>query len=198
MKIEPAQYRPAQRHSSARVPRELSDPRSMASSVNRLMNAAEGLGLAENPLPDATQDTVSALGAGFAAFNVGAKLYSKDWLGSLESTAGSSVSLVGGVKLLTEQESLSDSASLIGAALNGGLAIRDVRTKKYLDASLKAATAIGLSMTALGVGEAASVGLAVLGVSGLCDFTRGQLKKDASKEAAQELAAREGFVIPLW
>lgn len=170
----------------------------MASSVNRLMNAAEGLGLGENPLPDGTQDTVSALGAGFAAFNIGAKVYNRDWVGGLEGTASGSVSLVGGVKLLTDAEPISDGASLIGAALNSGLALRDVRSKKYLDASLKAATALGLSMTALGGGEVASVGLAVLGVSGLADFTRGQLKKDGSQTADAELAARHGYVIPLW
>ena len=162
---------------SSRVPAPLSVPRSAVSNVNRVLKAAEGLQLFDNPIPEGVQDTVAILGAGFAAYNIGAELYDRDWKGAVEDTASGAVSLLGGVKLLTDNEAVTDGFSLAGAALNGGLAVRDIRQKKYFDAGIKLATATGLSMTSLGPGGVEAAGLAVLGVSGLVDLTVDQVKK---------------------
>ncbi len=162
---------------SARIPEPFSAPRSALSNINRLLNAAEGFQLFDNPLPDGVQDTVSLLGAGFAAFNIGAEIYDRDWMGALEDTASSSTSLLGGVKLLTDNELVTDGVGLAGAVLNGGLAVRDIRQKNYFDAGIKIATATGLSLTSLGAGVTESVGLTILGVSGLVDLAHDQIQK---------------------
>lgn len=172
---------------SASVPAWLSAPRSAVSNVNRLLKAAEGLGALENPIPDGVQDTVSALGAGFAAFNIGAELYEQDWMGALEDTANGSVSLLGGVKLFTDHQVPLDGLSLGGAALNTAFAARDFADGRHLEGSLKVANSAGLTLTALGGGVAESVGLALLGVSGLVDLAHDQVR-----------AARERDELDIW
>lgn len=162
---------------SLRIPEPLSIPRSALSNLNRIFKGAEGLHLIDNPLPGEVQDTVSILGAGFAAFNVGAELYDRDWMGALEDTASSSTSLLGGIKLLTDNESVADGFGIAGAVLNCGLAVQDISEMKYFDAGIKIATATGLSLTSLGSGIAESVGLTVLGVSGLVDLANDQVQK---------------------
>lgn len=162
---------------SARVPDLLSAPRSAVSNVNRLLKAAEGLEWIDNPLPDGVQDTVSVLGAGFAAFNIGTELKDRDWMGALEDTAGGAVSLLGGVRLMTEVEGVRDGFGLAGAALNTGMAVRDLKNGKLYDASMKIADAAGLTMTALGCPVVNSIGLTILGVSGLVDIAVTQTKK---------------------
>lgn len=159
------------------MPEAISAPRSAISNANRLLKAAEGLQLFDNPIPGEIQDTVSLLGAGFAAYNIGAEVYDRDWIGAVEDTAGGAVSLLGGIKLVTDNEVVTDGFGLAGAALNGGLAIRDIRRKKYFDAWIKLATATGLGMTSLGAGGVESVGLAILGASGLVELTVGQVQK---------------------
>ena len=153
----------------------------MVSNTNRLLKAAEGFGLIDNPLPGGVQDTVSALGAGFAAFNIGAELYDKDWLGALEDTANGSVSLLGGVKLVTSSGPVLDGVALTGAALNGAFAARDFSQGKHVDGALKVANAAGLALGTLGSPVAQSVGLAVLGASGLFDLAYERLKKPEEK-----------------
>lgn len=168
---------PAPPKDSARVPDILSAPRSTVSNVNRLLNAAEGLEWIDNPLPDGVQDTVSVLGAGFAAFNIGAEIKDRDWMGALEDTAGGAVSLLGGVRLMTEVEVVRDGFGLAGAALNTGMAVRDLKNGKLYDASMKIADAAGLAMTALGCPVVNSIGLTILGVSGLVDIAVTQTQK---------------------
>lgn len=162
---------------SVQVPEPISAPRSVISSTNRLLKAAEALQGFENPIPDAVQDTVSLLGAGFAAFNIGAEIYDRDWRGALQDTASGSVSLLGGVKLMTDNELVSNGFGLAGAALNSGLAAQDIAHKKYFDAGIKLATATGLGLTSLGAGAVESAGLAILGAAGLVDLTVDQVRK---------------------
>ncbi len=173
----PRSASPAPPKDSARVPDILSAPRSTISNVNRLFKAAEGLEWIDNPLPGGVQDTVSVLGAGFAAFNIGAELKDRDWMGALEDTAGGAVSLLGGVRLMTEVEGVRDGFGLAGAALNTGMAVRDLKNGKLYDASMKIADAAGLTMTALGCPVVNSIGLTILGVSGLVDIAVTQTKK---------------------
>lgn len=171
---------------SAKVPSWISQPRSAVSNANRLLKAAEGLGLMTNPMPDGVQDTVSILGAGFAAFNVGAELYDGDWVGALEDTASGSVSLLGGVKLLTDSAPVVDGVAWAGAALNGAFAVRDFRQGKTVEGALKVATATGLGLGTMGSPVAQSVGLAILGTSGLIDLAYGHLgPQDKGKKPAQ-------------
>ena len=177
MLIERYTPTPLPRKESARVPELISAPRSVVSNANRLFKAAEGLQVFENPIPDAVQDTVSLRGSGFAAFTIGAEIYDRDWRGALQDTASGSVSLLGGVKLLTDNELVSDGFGLAGAALNSGLAAQDIAHKKYFDAGIKLATATGLGLTSLGAGAVESAGLAILGVTGLVDLTVDQVKK---------------------
>jgi hypothetical protein len=135
----------------------------------------------QNPLPDGVQDTVSVLGAGFAVFNIGAEVYDRDWLGAVEDTANGSVSLLGGVKLITEAQPVVTGVSLAGVALNGAFAIRDFKRGKHVDGALKVATAAGLGLGTLGSPVAQSLGLALLGTSGLFDLAYERL---SAKNAA--------------
>jgi hypothetical protein len=154
------------------IPSPLSRPRSGVSALNRLFKAAEQRGIRNNPFPQSFQNKVSALGAGFAAVNIGAEILEGDIVGALEDTGSGAVSLVGGAKLLKGSTVLLRRLNVAGAVLNGGLAVRDIANGDYLDAGLKAGTAGGLVLAAIGGTVTGPLGLAILGGIGLFELGR--------------------------
>ncbi len=154
------------------VPSIIGEPRSAISSVNRLLKANEGLFNGRNPIPQAFQNKVSALGATFATINAASELASGDVVGALEDVGDGAVSLVGGAKLLGASEIALRRLNVVGAVINGGLAVRDFNNGEYLEGGLKAGTAAGLILLAIGGPVTVPVGLAILGGIGLFEIGR--------------------------
>lgn len=152
---------------SFKVPDVLSKPRSGLSAVNRVFRAADGFGWMENPIPVGFQRTVSGLGAGVAIVNIAGELSDGDYQGAIEDTANGATSLIGGASLLGVSDGTLQAFSLAGATLNAALAMNDFEAGKKVDATIKASQAIGLALRSTGDATANSVGLAILGVSGI-------------------------------
>ena len=152
---------------SFKVPDILSKPRSGISAVNRVLRAADGFGWMENPVPQSFQQTVSALGAGVAVVNVAGELVDGDYAGAVEDVANGATSLIGGASLLGASDGSLQAFSLAGATLNAALAMNDFEAGKKVDAAIKASQAVGLAFRATGDATANSVGLAILGITGI-------------------------------
>lgn len=161
------------------VPKGLSKPRSVLSSADKLFKAADGFGLMDNPLPSPLRTTVSALGAGFAAANVGAELLDGDWKGAIVDVADGAVSLTGGAKLLGMPQIGLGGMYAAGAALNTAVAFQEIKKGDPVDGYLRIGDAVGMSLVAIdalaptAIGPAAGpLGLAILGSVGLISVAR--------------------------
>lgn len=157
---------------SYELPKSLTKPRSTISATNRLLRAADGLGVLANPLPRSFQTTVSAVGAGVAGLAVVTELADRDFFGALEDTSDGAVSLLGGIRLLGVTGSPLRGITGMGAVLNAGFAARELRDGNRLKATVKACKALGLGLRATSNGVAGSVGLGVLGAVGLFESAR--------------------------
>ena len=156
----------------------LSKPRSVLSSADKLLNAAEGFEIMNNPLPSPLRTTVSALGAGFAVANVGAEILDRDWKGAVVDLADGAVSLTGGAKLLNMPRLGVGGMYAAGAALNTVVAIGEIKNGERTDGYLRIGDAVGMSLVALDAlaptacSAAGPLGLAILGSIGLVGVVR--------------------------
>lgn len=149
------------------VPSTLSRPRSFVSSVNRVFKALEKCELLRNPLPQAFQASVSALGGLFAALNITGELLEGDVFGALEDTANGAVSLHGGAKLLTASTGLLHGFGVAGVVLTGAFALHDFAEGDMESGVVRGTTGLGLALTLSGALPAQVVGLMLLAGTGL-------------------------------
>ena len=157
----------SKKEESFKVPDMISKPRSGLSAVNRILRASDGFGLFNNPVSKDYMTAVSALGAGFAAVNVAGELVDGDFKGALEDAASGATSLIGGASLLGASQGALTALSLAGVTMNLAFAMNKFEEGDPLDATVKASTAVGLAFRAIGGQTANSIGLAILGVTGI-------------------------------
>jgi hypothetical protein len=148
------------------VPRWISKPRSAISSADNLLQAADNFGWTQNPIPASAQTAISALGAGFAAVNVGAELLDGDFKGALWDIGNGAVSLTIGAKLLGLPANGVLGMFAAGAALNSVLAVEQFRKGEVVEGCLRSGSVTGISLTVAGGLVGGSLG-ATLGSAGM-------------------------------
>ena len=158
---------PEKESESFKIPDVVSKPRSGLSAVNRLLRAADGFGWIENPVSKGYMSGVSAVGAGFATANVLGELVDGDFRGAFEDAASGASSLIGGASLLGASQGALQALSLAGVTANAALAVNSFEEGDRLEAAVRASTAAGLAFRAVGGETAKSIGLAILGVTGI-------------------------------
>lgn len=168
--------------STYRVPPTVTQPRSAVSAVNRVFKAADGFGLAPNPLPRSLQNGISAVGAGFAVVNVAAELMDRDFSGALEDVSNGAVSLSGGLRLSPVPSGAVKGFQIAGAALNVAYSARDFRRGDRFAASLKLGNAVGLCLSVIGGSVAGPLSYAVLGATGVASVANYYLSDETAHE----------------
>lgn len=161
------------------MPKWVSKPRSAISSANNLLVTAHNLGWFQNPIPSTAQTAITALGAGFAAANVGAELLDGDLEGALWDVGNGVVSLASGAKLLGLHDNGVQGLYTAGAMLNTALAIKQFRSGQTVEGYLRIGNVTGLALSVGGgllggsVGSAlCDAGLSLRGVVGLTSLVR--------------------------
>lgn len=170
------------------VPRWISKPRSAISNTNNLLQSAQYLGWMRNPIPTTAQTAISALGAGFAAVNVGAELLDGDFKGALWDVGNSVVSLSTGARLLGLPDKGVQGMFAAGVVLNTALAIEQFKEGETIEGCLRMGSVTGLSLTVaqglVGGSTGAALGVAGMALRGVVGLT----------SLVRDLTDRNGFL----
>jgi hypothetical protein len=133
------------------------------------------------------QNTISALGAGFAVANIGAELYDGDLKGALWDVGNSVVSLTVGARMLGLSPEGGHLLFAGGALLNAKLAAEQFHNGEKVEGWLRLGNVAGLALSVAG-GVVGGASGAALGTAGLA--TRGVV---GLASLAHDLTDKKGF-----